>query len=129
MNVSLKLDPRKKLATWEQIKAKRDELEASPIQLFNGNVYDYNERTELRLQKALKGFDSLRSVQENGGMLPWKLSNNEWYLHTKEEFQQVVNDIDLEIAKRSDELFARAEQLAANPPTVEDLELLSTWFI
>ena len=125
MKRSLQLNPLLVAATWEQIKAKRDELEISPITLDSALVFDYDQQAKLRFETALSQFDNLPTLID--GKLAWKLSDNSFELHTKTELQAVYDELQQKTAIRASLLFAKAEELAAGSPTVGDIAELSTW--
>lgn len=119
------VDPLAIVATWEQIKAKRNALEISPITLDNGLAYDYDQQAKLRFETALAQFENLPTLID--GQLAWKLADNTFQLHAKVELQAVYDELQGKAAVRAALLFAKAEELAAGAPTVGDLEGLSTW--
>lgn len=125
MKRSLQLNPLLVPATWEQIKAKRDDLELSPVRLDSGLTFDYDQKAKLRFETALSQFDSLPTLVE--GKLAWKLADNSFELHTKSQLQAVYDELQQKTAIRAALLFAKAEELAAGSPTVGDLEDLATW--
>lgn len=125
MKRSLQLNPLLVAATWEQIKAKRDELELSPITLDSGLTFDYDQQAKLRFETALSQFDNLPTLVS--GELAWKLADNSFELHTKSELQAVYDELQQKTAIRAALLFAQAEALAIGSPTVGDLEDLATW--
>lgn len=125
MKRSLQLNPLLQPATWEQIKAKRNQLEVSPITLDSGLMYDYDQQAKLRFETALAQFENLPTLID--GQLAWKLADNTFQLHTKVELQAVYDELQSKTAIRAALLFAKAEELAAGSPTVGDLEGLSTW--
>lgn len=125
MKRSLQLNPLLVPATWEQIKAKRDELEVSPVTLDSGMTFDYDQQAKLRFETALSQFDNLPTLVD--GKLAWKLADNSFELHTKTELQAVYDELQQKTAIRASLLFAQAEALAAGSPTVGDLEDLATW--
>ena len=125
MKRSLQLNPLLVAATWGQIKAKRDELEVSPITLDSGLTFDYDQQAKLRFETALSQFDNLPTLVS--GELAWKLADNSFELHTKSELQAVYDELQQKTAIRASLLFAQAEALASGSPTVGGLEDLATW--
>lgn len=112
-------------AGWRIIRAKRDELEVSPITLDSGMTFDYDQQAKLRFETALSQFDNLPTLVD--GKLAWKLADNSFELHTKTELQSVYDELQQKTAIRASLLFSKAEELAAGSPTVGDLEDLATW--
>lgn len=110
---------------WRAIKAKRDELEVSPITLDSGLTFDYDQQAKLRFETALSQFDNLPTLIE--GKLAWKLADNSFELHTKSELQAVYDELQQKTAIRAALLFAKAEDLSSGSPTVGDIAELATW--
>lgn len=125
MKRSLQLNPLLVAATWEQIKAKRGELEVSPITLDSGLTFDYDQQAKLRFETALSQFDNLPTLVS--GELAWKLADNSFELHTKSQLQAVYDELQQKTAIRAALLFAKAEELSSGSPTVGDIAELATW--
>ena len=120
MKRSLNINPLKKTATWEQIKAKREELKRSPITTSKG-AFDVDDVSFQNISTAIGSFSALSSAA--GGSLSWKLEDNTLV---------VVNQADLEnvrdaVAIRANTIHTHAEIIAQNPPTVAELNDLDLW--
>lgn len=112
---SLQINPALKLATWEDIKAKRNALIESPIQI-GGNVFDADERSILRMDEAML----VPSAVEFG----WKLHDNTFVRVTPHELREVR----IAIARRTGLLFVAGESLRmSGPHQVKDLDNPSLW--
>lgn len=112
---SLQINPALKEATWEDIKAKRDALIASPITTEHG-VFDAGQVSISRMDGAL--LDPL--VTELG----WKLHDNTFVRLTPAQ----LNDVRIDISRRTGRLFVVAEMLKTSGPyRVRDLDNPNMW--
>lgn len=122
----LRLDPLKKSATWEQIKAKRDEFEQAPIDTGYG-TFDANEISTSRLSEAIEQFENLTTLVD--GKLVWKLADNSLLPLSKAELEEVLSEIKRKRSIRSGQLHVKAEQfrLASEQPSVNQISDISSW--
>jgi hypothetical protein len=118
---SLQLNPLLKAATWEDIKAKRNELEQSPISTPYG-VFDADRDSVIRIGEALSSFHGLPTLVD--GTLGWKRADNIVVMLSFVELLAVRQAI----TNRAAILFAQAEVLKAGGPyQVKDLDNLALW--
>lgn len=116
----LQLDPLKKPATNEQITAKRNKLELSPITTAYG-VYDADRDSLTRINNTLAGFASLPLPNNT---IEWTRFDNSTYELTQAELTEVRDAIVL----RGLVLHVRAREIKQVGCTVGELEDLATWF-
>jgi hypothetical protein len=117
---SININPLKKTATWEQIKAKREELKRSPITTSKG-AFDVDDVSFQNISTAIGSFDALSDAA--GGALGWKLADNSLVEVSLIDLEAVRNAV----AVRANTIHTHAEMIAANPPTVGELGDLSLW--
>jgi hypothetical protein len=120
----LKINPLKKVATWDQIKAKRNLLEQGGL-LYMGNAFDADEVSLKRMSMAIDSFDDLPTLVN--GTLAWKQEDNTVVWLTKAEITALYLQLSLQLAKRASLLHYQAAVFAASPPLVEVLDDLSAW--
>lgn len=122
MERTLLLNPDNKLATWEAIKAKRNELEVSAITV-SGITYDADKDSILRMDQALSAFDVLPTLDVNN-KLGWKTFDNQVVMLSKTELQEVRD----EIAKRGSLLHFNATVIHTDGThLMKDLNNPSLW--
>lgn len=123
----IQLNPLNNLATWKDIRDKRDELEISPITVDDGRIFDFNEKTIIRFQRSIQHFDSLPTLVD--GKLPWKLEDNVTFsLMTKQELTDIFAELEAKQAVRGAQLHAAAQAIVdAGTHTVKDLQNPSLW--
>lgn len=121
MQRTLFLNPRNKTAIWSDIKAKRDELEVSPITVTQG-IFDADREALLRIDSALSAFELLPTLDSNN-KLGWKTYDNQVVMLSKSELQGIRN----EIAKRAALIHLNAEVIRQGSYLVSDLDNLSLW--
>lgn len=118
---SLQLNPLLKTATWEDIKAKRNEIEQSPITTAHG-VFDADRDSIIRMDSALLGFSGLPTLVN--GELGWKLADNSIVFLTEAELLSVRQAITVRAAL----IFVAAETIAIGAPVqVGALNNLAIW--
>lgn len=130
-------DPFDRLATNEEINAKRAELEVSPI-LVNGIKLDCDERSEIRMRDAIAYWDS-RIIEpgvfeerklQNGqkyNVIIWTLADNSSVELTKADLAHVFNEMLIARTNRAAVLFARARKYKTNGITVRHLMDTAYW--
>lgn len=123
MNRTLQLNPMNKVATWDDIKAKRDSLETSPITITEG-VFDADRDALLRIDSALSAFDVLPTLDVNN-KLGWKTFDNQVVLLDKTQLQYLRE----EIAKRAALLHFNAGVIVSGSHLVKDLDNTELWGI
>ena len=112
-----------KVATWDDIKAKRDSLETSPITITEG-VFDADRDALLRIDSALSAFDVLPTLDVNN-KLGWKTFDNQVVLLDKTQLQYLRE----EIAKRAALLHFNAGVIVSGSHLVKDLDNTELWGI
>lgn len=115
-------------ATWEQIKAKRDELELAPIELDDGRVFDFDKDAIDRFNGSIKHFSSL-TTKTSDGLLGWKLFNDDTEFLSQQNLADILAELETKQAIRSGILHYQAQAFKASPPTVAELNDLATWGI
>lgn len=125
MKRSLQLNPLNMIATWEQIKAKRNEIELMPISLADGRVFDYDKDAMDRFDRAINSFDSLPTLVN--GELAWKLYDNTLEYMTKAELTAVRDELVSKQAIRTATIFQQAELLNAQGKTLSEVNDLTNW--
>lgn len=124
----LQLDPDKALATWSQIRVKRDELEQAPLTLTVSGVahlFDADEIAEKRMSMSVDSFDSLPTLVN--GKLTWKLYTNAALEVTKAELQDALAQMRLKVAQRAAILHVKAAEFAQTGVLVGELSDLTKW--
>ncbi|KZZ72402.1 hypothetical protein A3765_28520 [Oleiphilus sp. HI0130] len=114
-------------ATWDQVKAQRNEIELMPITLDDGRVFDYDKDAMDRFDRAIENFDTLPTLVN--GELGWKLYDNSVAFMTKAELQAVRDELKAKQAVRAAVIFVRAEQIVAEGKTLDEIQDLSLWGI
>lgn len=125
MKRSLQLNPLNKVATWEQIKAKRNEIELMPITLDDGRVFDYDKDAMDRFDRAIESFDSLPTLAD--GKLGWKLYDNTIEYLAKADLTAVRDELKAKQAIRAAVVFSQAEILMGQGKTLGEIQDLATW--
>lgn len=120
---SLQLNPLNAQATAAQIKAKRDELEQSPITTTFG-VFDANEKSVARLEAALLYFSQMPLTN---GEIVWTKADNTTVSLDETEFGDLVAEISSAWALRSAIVHAKAQLLVTQPITLGELDNLALW--
>lgn len=108
MKRSLIKNPELQEATWEAVKAIRDEIEQYPIKC-NGVLFDSDELSIKRMELAVEQFDNLPTV--NDGKLAWKAFDNSIQWLTKIELSDTKQNIRMALAMRSSRLHTAAEYI------------------
>lgn len=124
---NLQLNPLNKLATWEDIKAKRNEIELMPITLDSGLTYDYDDKAMTRFERAIAQFDNLPTLVD--GKLYWKLFDNTFVPLDKPSLIAVRDELDAKQAIRAAIVFSRAEAIAAENRTLGEIQDPALWGI
>lgn len=117
----LNVNPLNQVATWEQVKAKRNELEVSPIMVPKG-IFDADRDSIMRINTAITAFDALPNLTVNNE-LGWKTYDNTVVLMTKTDLVGLQEAV----AQRASLIFYYAEQIFANSTLVKDLDNLNLW--
>lgn len=116
----IRINPALKTATWEDIKAKRNELELSPITTTKG-TFDADRDSLMRIDTAVAAFNSLPTLIN--GQLGWKTFDNQVVFLTNAE----LNEIRTAIAVRAATLHYQAGVIATGTHQVKDLDALPLW--
>lgn len=116
----IQLNPDLKAATWEDIKAKRDELEQSPVTTPLGE-FDADQKSLMRMDSAIAAFDSLPTLLD--GKLGWKRANNTIVWLTKAELESIR----VAIAVRAATLHYQAGVIEAGSYKVNEINSSSLW--
>lgn len=125
MKRTLQLNPLNRVVTWDQIKAKRNEIELMPITLDDGRVFDYDKDAMDRFDRAIESFDSLPTLVN--GELGWKLYDNSIEYFTKQALTAVRDELKSKQAIRAAVIFTQAEILAAQSKTLAEIQDLAIW--
>lgn len=123
MQRTLYLNPENKTALWADIKAKRNELEVSPITITQG-TFDADQEAIIRMDSAISSFDALPTLNAEN-KLGWKTYDNQIVFLNKTELESLRH----EIAKRAALLHYNASLIANSSHIVKDLNNLSLWGI
>lgn len=127
MKRSLALNPLNQVATWEQIKTKRNEIELMPITLDDGRVFDYDKDAMARFDRAIASFNDLPTLVN--GELGWKLYDNSIEWMNEVELTAVRDELQSKQAVRAAVVFQQAEILATQSKTLAEINDLTTWGI
>lgn len=125
MKRTLQLNPLNHVTTWDQIKAKRNEIELMPIALDDGRVFDYDKDAMDRFDRAIASFDNLPTLVN--GELGWKLYDNSVEMFSKDALIAVRDELQQKQAIRAAIIFARAEQLLGENRTFGEIQNLAVW--
>lgn len=125
MKRSLQLNPLNVLATWDEIRTRRDEIELLPITLDSGLVFDYDTKAMQRFERAIAQFNTLPTVVN--GVLGWKLADNTVAFYTQAQLIAIKQELDTKQAQRAATIFVRAEQLAGESRTFGEIQDLGVW--
>jgi hypothetical protein len=117
----LGLNPQNKTAVWDDIKAKRNELEVSPIG-FNGNLFDADRDSIMRITNAINTFAYLPTLDADN-KIGWKTYDN---LVVQLSVTDLMS-LQTAITQRASLLFMNAELIKASGYLVKDLDNLSIW--
>lgn len=120
MKRSLKINPENYIATWEQIKAKREGLKRAPITTSKG-VFDVDDVSFQNINIAISAFDALSDAA--GGLLSWKLADNSIVSVGLSDLEEVR----AAVAVRANTIHSYAEIIAQTPPKCGELNDLSLW--
>lgn len=120
MKRSLKINPDNYTATWEQIKAKREDLKRSPIATSKG-VFDVDDVSFQNISTAISSFSALSVAA--GGSLNWKLNDNSSVVVSLTDLEEVRDTV----AIRANIIHYNAEVIAQTPPKVFELNDLALW--
>lgn len=127
MKHSLKIHPDNELATWEDVKAKRNELEVSPITLNDGRIFDFDKDAMERLERTIKGWDNIPSHLLVNGKFGWKMHNNNFSFMDKAELEALVSELEVKQLQRSALNFVFAETFLNSNPTIREVKDSSNW--
>lgn len=120
---SLQLNPLNTPATTAQIKAKRDEIEQSPVTTTFG-TFDADDKSLARLKAALNYFAELPTVS---GEIEWTLADNTTVMLTETELGDVIEELGEAWAIRSATVHIAAQALPGTNVTVGELDNLMLW--
>ena len=114
--------------TWADIKAKRDALEQSPLELPGMGKFDVDTLSMERMRIALDNFEVLPTLNADG-LLAWKLENNTLVFLSKEMLAGIYENIMKAISIRAAILHVKAEILRSKLPHVTryTLDKPETW--
>lgn len=114
--------------TWADIKAKRDALEQSPLEVPGMGVFDVDTLSMERMRIAVENFDVLPTLNADG-LLAWKLENNTLVFLSKEMLSAIYSEVIKAISIRAAILHVKAEQLRSQIPHVTryTLDKPETW--
>lgn len=123
MKRSLQINPLNKAATWEVIKAKREELKRIPITTSIGTI-DVDNVSFQNITVAIGAFAALENPQTN--TITWKMADNSFVNVTQAELQEVVTAV----AVRANTIHTKAEEInAIGGYLVKELDDLAVWGI
>ena len=97
-----------------------------PITLDDGRTFDFDRDSMELMPRSISRFELLPTLDALG-RLPWKDADNVYHPLTKPELIAIHEELQTKQAVRAARLQVIAEQLAANPPFVKDLDDLATW--
>lgn len=115
-------------ATWEQVKAKRNELRESPVTLDDGRTFDADEDSFVLFRDSIDEFDNLPGLDVNG-KLPWKMTNNVYEPCSKQDLIDIYTELRTKRAVRASILQEQAEILFALNKTLIEISDPINWGI